>query len=65
MKAVLAELDTEFPELRMFRPNRDLQFSKDKPSTIIESISVCQSHQPKARSGARRTGVNGMNPCAA
>ncbi len=30
MKALLADLDDEFPPLRMFRPNRDLRFSKDK-----------------------------------
>ena len=29
MKALLAELDAEFPSLRMFRPNRDLRFVKD------------------------------------
>jgi len=29
MKALLAELDAEFPSLRMFRPNRDLRFAKD------------------------------------
>jgi len=28
--ALLAELDGEFPPLRMFRPNRDVRFSKDK-----------------------------------
>lgn len=30
MKALLAELDSEFPPLRMFRLNRDMRFSKDK-----------------------------------
>lgn len=30
MQALLAELDGEFPPLRMFRPNRDVRFSKDK-----------------------------------
>lgn len=30
MKALLSELDGEFPRLRMFRPNRDVRFSKDK-----------------------------------
>lgn len=30
MNAMLAELDGEFPPLRMFRPNRDVRFSKDK-----------------------------------
>lgn len=30
MKALLVELDGEFPPMRMFRPNRDLRFSKDK-----------------------------------
>ena len=30
MKALLAELGSEFPPLRMFRPNRDVRFSKDK-----------------------------------
>lgn len=30
MKALLADLNDEFPPLRMFRPNRDVRFSKDK-----------------------------------
>ena len=30
MLLLLAELDVEFPPLRMFRPNRDVRFSKDK-----------------------------------
>jgi uncharacterized protein (DUF2461 family) len=30
VKALLAEFEGEFPPLRMFRPHRDLRFSKDK-----------------------------------
>lgn len=30
MTALLSELDGEFPPLRMFRPSRDVRFSKDK-----------------------------------
>lgn len=30
VKALLAEFEGEFPGLRMFRPHRDLRFSKDK-----------------------------------
>lgn len=30
MKALLSELEGDFPPLRMFRPNRDLRFSTDK-----------------------------------
>ncbi len=30
MQALLADLDGELPPLRMFRPNRDVRFSKDK-----------------------------------
>lgn len=30
MEQLLADLEDEFPPLRMFRPNRDVRFSKDK-----------------------------------
>jgi len=44
MLALLAELSDEFPPMRMFRPNRDVRFAKDKCPYKLWAGATSESH---------------------
>jgi len=44
MLALLAELSDEFPPMRMFRPNRDVRFAKDKSPYKLWAGATSESH---------------------
>ncbi len=44
MLALLAELSDEFPPMRMFRPNRDVRFAKDKSPYKLWAGATSVSH---------------------
>lgn len=44
MRSLLTELSDEFGSLRMFRPNRDVRFSRDKSPYKLWTAATTESH---------------------